>query len=393
MQKNSSMHVGFFIDAYFPVIDGVIRVTDAYASRLVGKCDVTVFTPLTRGLDPGYDSRFPYEVVRCKSVMRETDDYPQGFPIFDPGFKARVRAAKLDLIHIHSAYPMGQFAKSFARRHHIPMVGTLHSDFRPDVVSLLGKGLGERIVRFMMTAYNACDECWTVNDAVGRMFQKDYGLKRPYRVMPYSTDHTPVADVAAACSQVNARFGLKDDDFVLTHVGRLDLQKREDFILRSLAELKKSLGDFKMLFIGDGYKRGFLEEMAQSLGLGDNVIFGGILPDPESLMNVYARTDLLLFPSSSDTYGLVKIEAACQNTPTLFCRGTMAADGIRDGVNGFIAEDDEQSFAASIRRLSGERRRIAEVGAGARRDLYRTWDAIAESVYENYLNVIENHKS
>ena len=53
MQKNSGMHVGFFIDAYFPVIDGVIRVTDAYASRLVGKCDVTVFTPLTRGLDPG----------------------------------------------------------------------------------------------------------------------------------------------------------------------------------------------------------------------------------------------------------------------------------------------------------------------------------------------------
>ena len=105
------------------------------------------------------------------------------------------------------------------------------------MVSLLGKGLGERIVRFMMTAYNACDECWTVNDAVGRMFQKDYGLKRPYRVMPYSTDHTPVADVAAACSQVNARFGLKDDDFVLTHVGRLDLQKREDFILRSGPQL------------------------------------------------------------------------------------------------------------------------------------------------------------
>ncbi len=70
------MHVGLFLDAFFPVIDGVVKVVDAYASRLADKCDVTVFTPAIKGTAPDYDQRFPYEVVRCKSLMFKNDDYP-----------------------------------------------------------------------------------------------------------------------------------------------------------------------------------------------------------------------------------------------------------------------------------------------------------------------------
>lgn len=385
------MHAGIFIDGYFPVIDGVIKVADAYASRLVKKCDVTVFAPYTRNFEPGYDDRFPYRVVRCRSIMRESDDYPQGLPFIDPGFRASIREAGLDIIHIHTVYPLGQCAKAFSRRLGIPMVGTIHSDFRPDVNGIFGKFVGEQVVKMLMTAYNACDECWTVNDAVGRMFHRDYGLKRPYRVMPYSTDHHPVVDAESARQEINAAYGLKDDDFVLAHVGRQDLQKREDFLIRSLAVLKRSLGDFKVLMVGNGNKQDYLKELTASLGLEDNVIFCGIVSDQETLMKVYSRMDLLLFPSESDTYGLVKIEAACQKTPTLFCEGTMVSDGITDGVNGFIAGNSEEAFASSILRLHGERDLIVRVGEGAYRDLYRTWDNLVDNVYENYLKIIENH--
>ena len=197
------MHVGYFIDGYYPVIDGVIKVVDAYATRLVKKCDVTIFTPRTAATEPGFDDRFPYKVVRCKSIMREGDDYPQGFPIVDPKFHAQIKDAKLDLIHVHSAFPVGLCAKTSAKRLGIPLVGTIHSDFRPDVIRYLGKGFGEQVIKLMMTVYNSCVECWTVNDVVGKMFCRDYGLKRPYRVMPYSTDHYLIEDVAAARNEVN----------------------------------------------------------------------------------------------------------------------------------------------------------------------------------------------
>lgn len=384
------MHVGLFIDGFLPIIDGVIKVVDAYASRLVDKCDVSVFTPYCYGQEPGYDDRFSYEVVRCWSIMRKTDDYPQGFPIMDPKF--REKAKKLDLIHVHSAFPIGLYAKSLSKRSRIPMIGTIHSDFRPDVYKYLGKVIGEPVVKLQMSIYNNCDECWTVNDVVGKMFIKDYGLKRPYRVMPYSTDHHPVADEAEARQVINSAYNLKDDDFVLAHVGRQDLQKREDFILRSLVELKKLGVAFKMLFVGDGSKQDYLKQLTAELGLNDNVIFCGILSDKNRMMQLYSRTDLLLFPSVSDTYGLVKIEAACQKTPTLFCEGTMVADGTVDGVNGFTAPNDEAAFAARIASLRNNPGLVSKVGMNAYRVLYRTWDDLTDEVYENYLRIIENHR-
>ncbi|MBR7026985.1 MAG: glycosyltransferase [Bacteroidales bacterium] len=385
------MHVGFFIDGYYPIIDGVIKVVDAYASRLVKKCDVTVFTPYTRNQAAGYDDSFPYEVVRCWSIMRKKDDYPQGYPIVDPKFRNAIKNAGLDIIHVHSAFPIGLCAKASARRLGIPLVGTIHSDFRPDVVHYLGKMIGEPVIKLMMSVYNSCDECWTVSDAVGQMFIKDYGLKRPYRIMPYSTDHYPVSDETAAREEVNAAYGLEDDDFVLTHVGRLDLQKREDFIVRSLAVLKKQLPAFKVLFVGEGNKQDYVKSLVEKLGLADNVVFCGKVADPHKMMSIYARTDLLLFPSESDTYGLVKIEAACQKTPTLFSEGTMAADGITDGVDGFVSKNSEEAFAEYILRIHNDRKFLDRVGEGARRNLYRTWDNLVDDVYENYLKIIENH--
>ena len=383
------MHVGLFIDGFYPVIDGVIKVTDAYASRLVDKCDVTVFTPRCFGTGPEYDKRFPYEVVRCKSIMREGNDYPQGFPVVDPKYRARIR--DLDIIHIHSAFPVGLSAKANALKYNIPMVGTIHSDFRPDVYQYVGKTIGAWVVKLMMSAYNACDECWTVNDAVAKMFQRDYGLTSPYRVMPYSTEHYPIVDIPAARQQVNAEYGLSDDDFVMAHVGRQDLQKREDFLLRSLAELKKSVPDFKVLMVGEGSKQDVLKQMTVELGLKDNVIYTGKVTDSLALMTMYTRTDLLLFPSISDTYGLVKIEAACQKTPTLFCEGTMAAGDTVDNVNGFVAPNDEAAFAARIASLYNDPKLIRKAGQGAFRDLYRTWDNLIDDVYENYIRIIENH--
>ena len=226
---------------------------------------------------------------------------------------------------------------------------------------------------------------------MANMFQRDYGLTAPYRVMPYSTDHYPIIDTPAARQQVNAEYGLNDDDFVMAHVGRQDLQKREDFTMRSLAELKKSVPDFKMLMVGEGNKQDYLKQMTVDLGLKDNVIFTGKVSDSLALMTMYTRTDLLLFPSVSDTYGLVKIEAACQKTPTLFCEGTMASGDTVDNVNGFVAPNDEAAFAARIASLYNDRKLLRKVGQGAFRDLYRTWDNLVDDVYENYIRIIENH--
>ena len=159
-----------------------------------------------------------------------------------------------------------------------------------------------------------------------------------------------------------------------------------------MVELKKSTDGFKLLLVGGGNKHEYLKKLSSSLGLDDNVIFCGLVSDPAALMDIYARTDLLLFPSESDTYGLVKIEAACQKTPTLFCEGTMVADGITGDVNGFTVRNSEQAYAEGILRLYRDRGLLERVGEGAFRDLYRTWDNHVDNVFENYKRIIESSK-
>jgi glycosyltransferase involved in cell wall biosynthesis len=147
-----------------------------------------------------------------------------------------------------------------------------------------------------------------------------------------------------------------------------------------------------MIFVGDGNKQDYLRKLTAKLGLEDNVIFCGMISDQQKMMKIYSRTDLLLFPSESDTYGLVKIEAACQKTPTLFCEGTMAADGTVDCVNGFISANSEEAYAATIAGLYNDRQLLKKVGEGAFRDLYNTWDDLVDDVYERYLEIIKSHR-
>ena len=62
------MKVGMFVDTFYPMVDGVIKVVDNYASRLANKCEVVVFCPYVKGYDKEEDKKYPYEIVRCSSL-------------------------------------------------------------------------------------------------------------------------------------------------------------------------------------------------------------------------------------------------------------------------------------------------------------------------------------
>ena len=80
------MRVGLFIDTWYPMVDGVIKVVDNYAKRLTQYCDVTVFCTEAKGYDPEEDSKFPYRIVRCGSLPLMNYDYTLPTAILDPKF-------------------------------------------------------------------------------------------------------------------------------------------------------------------------------------------------------------------------------------------------------------------------------------------------------------------
>ena len=378
--------VGLFIDTWYPMVDGVIKVVDNYARRLIQYCDVVVFCPETRGYIIEDDAALPYEVVRCSSIPLIGNDYDIPTPALDPVFEARILRSGIDLVHIHSPFTLGLSGVLYAKIRHLPVVATLHSQYRQDFEKPLKiKGAVDLAMGGVMRVFNACDECWAVNAGIKELYENEYGLTAPCKVRLNATDHVPVADPAKAAAIVNETYGIPADATVFLFVGRINFIKNIDFTVRALARAKEmGLKNFRMLFVGRGQDEEKLAALVKECGLSNDVVLCGLVSDREMLQNLYSRAKLFLFPSLYDANSLVQIEAACQGTPTVFLEGAKTAATVTPGVNAYVSQPGEENYARMILDILSDPAGYERVSAAARSDLYLNWDDVVKEVYADY---------
>ncbi|MCQ2385555.1 MAG: glycosyltransferase, partial [Clostridia bacterium] len=233
------LKIGFFIDTYFPMIDGVVTVVDNYARRLSARNEVTVFCPAYPGKSFD-DSSLPYRVVRCRSVGVPLLDYSLPEPDLDEQFEQKLNEVSLDVVHIHSPFTVGKAGIKYARRHGIPVVATMHSQFRQDIAKMfhlppLVNALTHRLAR----TFDRCDECWAVNAEIARLFHEEYGCKKMPKVMGNATEMTPVSHLDDAKTAINSLCHISPDQKVFLFVGRINSLKNVFFTVDALAALTK----------------------------------------------------------------------------------------------------------------------------------------------------------
>ena len=193
------MKVGLFIDTWYPMVDGVIKVVDNYARRLIQYCDVVVFCPATRGFDREEDEKMPYKVVRCTALPLIKSDYDLPTPALDPKFAAQVLLSGIDIVHIHSPFSLGLGGVLFAKLHKLPVVATLHSQYKQDFEKPIRfKPALDMVMDTIMRVFNACDECWAVNAGIQDLYVNEYaadGIK--VRVLSMAEDGLRVEKLLA----------------------------------------------------------------------------------------------------------------------------------------------------------------------------------------------------
>jgi phosphatidylinositol alpha 1,6-mannosyltransferase len=170
-----------------------------------------------------------------------------------------------------------------------------------------------------------------------------------------------------------------DRDHVLGFVGRLSVEKNVALLAQVQQELEE-MGhrSFRFLIVGHG---GGGEEawLRQRMPRAE---FPGVLRG-EALSTAYANMDLLVFPSHTDTFGNVVLEAMASGVPAIVTPDGGPKTIVRDGVTGRIAEDAE--FAVAVASVLGNPERHAEMRAAARAHaLTMSWDAVFEGVYAGY---------
>jgi len=385
--NNRKLKIGFFVDTYLPMLDGVIMVVDNYAKHLSQIADVTVFTT---AIDKSFIDNLSYRVVRCKSARLPTLDYVLPLPDFDLNFKNELERANLDIVHIHSPFFVGQIGLRYAKKHNIPVIATIHSQYKSDFQrALRHEFLTNTAMQNVMKLYNSADECWTVNSGMCRIYQEEYGGSNTPKVHSNATDMLPCGNISDCRRKVNARYGLRDEEKVFLFVGRLNILKNILYIVDALKIVRENcVIPFKMLFVGSGQDEDKLRERIAEAGMEDSIILCGRINDRSELAAVYARADLFLFPSLYDANSLVQIEAASQGTPTLFLKGAVTGSSVTDKVNGFVADNSVEEYARKIIEIISDEELYSEVSEGAFRDLYKPWDTAVANVFSDYQRLV-----
>ncbi len=382
--------IGLFTDAFLPMVDGVGMVVDNYAKRLIKYADVYVFAPLYN--EEYDDSKLPYKVIRCKSIKIPFIDYSLPMPKLDKNFRKIVNSYKLDIVHIHSPFTIGKEGVLYAKKHHVPLIGTMHSQYKQDFMRAVRSDLlASKLTNTLINVYNKCDECWAVNSEVARIFYEDYGYKCLPKVMNNATEMKPIVDIKNACDLINKKHNIKDEK-VFIFVGRINNLKNVFFIVDALESLRKINPDleYKMLFIGTGQDEEELKKRIKNYNLEEKIIMCGRVTDRYELASYYVRSDLFLFPSYYDASSIVQIEAASQKTPVLFLKGSATSVTVTDNVDGFIEENDVKKYAERINTIISDKKLLNNVSLNAYNNLYKNWDDLIEEIYHEYLKLINN---
>ncbi len=308
---------------------------------------------------------------------------------FDPAFLRHIPLIgeildrfKPDLIHITGPSEVGMLGARLAYEMELPLAASWHTNVheylarRSDwFLKLLPKQsvVTEQIIEDLTLAaaakfYSLAQVLFAPNGDLCALLKRV--TKRPCYLMPRGVD--------AELFHPSKRNRPKDDrDHVLGFVGRLSVEKNVALLAQVQEELE-AMGhrSFRFLIVGHGGEESWLRERLA------RAEFAGVLRG-EALSAAYANMDLLVFPSHTDTFGNVVLEALASGVPAIVTPDGGPKTIVRDGVTGRIAADAE--FAAAVAGVLGNPKQHAEMRLAARAHaLTMSWDAVFEGVYAGY---------
>jgi glycosyltransferase involved in cell wall biosynthesis len=300
-----------------------------------------------------------------------------------------IRREKPDLIHVHSPFSGSVLARMCAINSDIPVVLTYHTKFDQDIdTRLINPQFRQIAKKFVLANVRNADEVWSVSNGCGEAL-RTIGYKGIYRVMENGADYERRCSPPEEIAKINAEWDLEPDENLLLFVGRMHWYKNIKLILNSVRKAHLAGKQFKAIFVGNGGEFEDIKAYAKRLGASSYIRFAGAIGEREKLRAYYSRANLLLFPSTYDTSGLVVKEAAACNTPALLIRGSCAAEGVEDGFSGFLCEDNLISCTEVLINALSNPTRLAAIGKNAGIYVYLSWEDSIKKAYSRYEEIVK----
>jgi glycosyltransferase involved in cell wall biosynthesis len=313
---------------------------------------------------------------------------------FDPAFLRHIplieevlERFKPDLIHITGPSEVGMLGAGLAHHLGLPLAASWHTNVHEYLarrsewfLRLLPKRqsavTGQKIEDLTMAAaakfYSVAQVLFAPNPELCALLERTTGRK--CYLMPRGVD-------AELFRPENRKRDPEDRDHVLGFVGRLSIEKNVTLLAQVQEELE-AMGhkSFRFLIVGHGAEEQWLRDRMPRAEIP------GVLKG-EVLSTAYANMDLLVFPSHTDTFGNVVLEALASGVPAIVTNDGGPCTIVRDGVTGRIVDDKD--FASAVAGILADPVKHAEMRSAAREyALTMSWDAVFEGVYAAYETIL-----
>jgi glycosyltransferase involved in cell wall biosynthesis len=360
LARRRTVRIVVFTNAYRPTISGVVTSIELLHKGLAqAGHDVHIVAPRYSG----FTDRDPY-VFRLPSVeVPGAQRRALALPL-----KAAIRTAMYDIkpTVIHSQHPvwMGDLAASYARDLGVPLVFTFHTRYRlytQQYVPIAHRLAGAMTERVVQQHLGRCAHVIAPTASIRDLILDTYALSAPLSVVPTPVDLSAYHHLDPV--RVRSALGLEDAE-VLLYVGRLAEEKNLGFLLCAFAQIVAQRPDARLLLAGRGPSKERLKRQAEGLGLSEHVLFAGAVPRDE-VPHYAALADLFVFPSLTDTQGLVLIEAMAAGTPVVAVDAPGSKDVLAQG-GGVLVPPREQDFTDAVVELLCDPLRRRALGRAAR---------------------------
>lgn len=419
------MRIGLFSDTYLPTTNGISYVLQIMQANLeeLGH-EVYIFAPATnlRADEPDDNDH----IFRFPAIEGIFFDEQLTSVFFPSRVMKKIKKLDLDVVHFFTPSQIGLMGAAAAIRLDIPLVSQYSTDLYhyveqypnvlPGTIALsltapfVFKLTPRETIKMMrvfkpektITAWHKSmvarlhvmlhDNCDAVI-ALSRKMQNQldsWGSSTETTLLPTGVDPIPKAS-PKDISNFKNKYGITKKDRVLLYVGRLSREKNLDLLVDAFKKISEGNQYVKLMFVGDFDYRKNLEERAADIGISDKVIFPGrILRNKLDI--AYSSASIFLFPSTTDTQGLVVHEAAGAGLPLILCDQEVSEVFVKDET-GLLASENPADFAAQIQKLLDDPELAIKLGEAAKKRAAQFSEiGQMEQLEKLYQKIIDEHK-
>ena len=377
------MKIAFFTETFLPKVDGIVtRLTKTIECLVKNGDEVIVFCP--EGCPSNHKGAKIIGVAAMPLPL-----YPElklGLP--GPAVSDALEEFQPDLVHVVNPAVLGLGGIWLAKTNNIPLIASYHTHL-PKYLEHYGMGMLEPLLWELLKAahnqalLNLCTSTAMVKELESKGIRNTALWQRGVDTDSFRPEFRT--------NQMRKKLlgEYPDNDSLLIYVGRLSAEKQ----IERIKPVLENIPDASLALVGDGPHRNQLEKIFENTKTN----FIGYLAG-EELASAYASGDIFLFPSSTETLGLVLLEAMAAGCPVIGANKGGIPDIINDGINGCLYEPDQKdkgelSLIEATRRIIYNRDKKEKMRLSAREEAEKWgWDKATLQLKNFYENTLNNYK-